>query len=93
MRTLYNIFLVIAIVFSLAVLVYIVVDIIRVHMRANRIKKKKEEAEAAAKQAQEQSSAEEAQQSDEQSSEEEPEAAQQPDEQPPVDEAGVEDNK
>ena len=78
MRTLYNIFLVIAMVFSLAVLVYIVVDITRVHMRANRIKKKKEEAEAAAKQAQEQSSAEE---------------AQQPDEQPPVDEAGVEDNK
>lgn len=78
MRTLYNIFLVIAMVFALAVLVYIVVDIIRVHMRANRIKKKKEEAEAAAKQAQEQSSAEE---------------AQQPDEQPPVDEAGVEDNK
>ena len=47
MRTLYNIFLVIAMVFSLAVLVYIVVDIIRVHMRASRIKKKKEEAPAA----------------------------------------------
>ncbi len=92
MRTLYNIFLVIAIVFALAVLVYIVVDIIRVHTRAYRIKKKREEAEAA-QQAREQSSAEEAQQSDEQPSEEETEEAEQPDEQPPVDEAGVEDNK
>ena len=57
---LYNIFLAIAVVFSLAVLAYIVVDIIRVHVRANRIKKKREEAEAAAQQPDEQPPVDEA---------------------------------